>query len=563
MKYLITTSPIAYIMIAIIFQTEINAILLLVFTGASLYTSISYLLTTEKEKLLLKEEIQYFIDSFQNIRRPITLVHTPLQNIYKNTCPENIRKELSLSIRNMGCLNEHLTKLMGLKHLHIQSQKPDIAEYELGSFLKDRLHSLQSHAKCKCIKLDIKSAFNYASAWGDTSKLSLVIEKFITDAIDYTEPETNLTVFISLSHEYWEMQIADTENRKPAEIYNRNKYWIHKHKTGMEGTFSKSILFKKLIDLCNGKIIINRIEHTISLRFPLGTPCTENQKQTVAPHIIQSPEDEKIDILFQRASCKSHSDKPVVVLVDSNEDFRLYLESCLSENYVIKSHKDGAQALSCIKEEYPDLVICDTELPGMSGDELSSRLKTSCETSIIPIILYGSHIDIDQRNKRRTSLADTFLYMPLHIEDLKIEMSVLIKNYRFLRKSFVQKIFGENFLKTNAREILDDDNCQLINKVKKCIMDNLDKETLTVKYIAKEIGMSRTNFFNHWKTLTGKAPVEFINRVRMEKAHELLESGQYRIQEIPEVIGLKDVKNFRIKYKKHFGVAPSETLRKI
>ena len=135
----------------------------------------------------------------------------------------------------------------------------------------------------------------------------------------------------------------------------------------------------------------------------------------------------------------------------------------------------------------------------MGGDELSSRLKTSYKTSIIPIILYGSHIDIDQRNKRRTSLADTFLYMPLHIEDLKIEMSVLIKNYRFLRKSFIQKIFGENFLKTNAKEMLEDGNRQLINKVKRCVLDNLDKENLTVKYIAKEIGMSRTNFFNHWK----------------------------------------------------------------
>ena len=563
MKYLTTTSPIAYIMIAITFQFEINTILLLAFAGASLYTSISYLLTNKKEKLFLKEEIQYFIDSFQNIRKPITLIHTPLQNICNNTCPENIRKELSLSIRNMGCLNEHLTKLMGLKHLHIQSQKPDIVEYELGSFLKDKLHSLQSHAKGKCIKLEIKSEFNYVSSWGDTSKISPVIEKFITDAIDYVELETKLTVSISLCRGYWEIKIADTENGKLAEIYNRKKSWIHKQKTEVECTFSKSILFKKLLDLCNGKIIINRIEHTTSLRFPLGTPCTENAKQAVAPRIMQSPEDEKIDILFQETSCKRCSDKPVVVLVDGNDDFRLYLESCLSENYTIKSFSDATQALINIKEEYPDLVICDTELHEMSGDELSSRLKTSCETSIIPIILYGSHIDIDQRNKRRASLADTFLHMPLHIEDLKIEMSVLINNYRFLRKSFVQKIFGEDFLKINVREMLEDDNRQLINKEKKCVLDNLDKETLTVKYIAKEIGMSRTNFFNHWKNLTGKAPVEFINRVRMEKAHELLESGEYRIGEIPEAIGLKDVKNFRIKYKKHFGIPSREKLRKI
>ena len=75
--------------------------------------------------------------------------------------------------------------------------------------------------------------------------------------------------------------------------------------------------------------------------------------------------------------------------------------------------------------------------------------------------------------------------------------------------------------------------------------------------------MSRTAFFTKWKALTGEAPKYLIYRIRMEKARELLESGKYRIQEIPEMVGLKDVKNFRNKYKKHFGIAPSETLRNI
>ena len=304
MRYLIITSPIVYIIIAIIFQIEINTILLLVSTGISLYISISYLSTTEKEKLFLKEEIQYFIDSFQNIRKPITLVHTPLQNICNAMCPESIKKELSVSLRNIGCLNKHLTELMGLKHLHIQSLKLDITEYELGSFIKEKLHSQQSHAKRKCIKLDIKSEFNYVSIWGDTSKISPIIEKFISDAIDYIEPKTTLTVFIFLGSKYWEMKIADTENGKLAEIYDNNKYWIHKKKTEMECTFSKSILFKKLLDLCDGKIIINRIEHTISLRFPLALQSAESPEQTGVPYTIQNPKDEKIGILFQKTSRK-------------------------------------------------------------------------------------------------------------------------------------------------------------------------------------------------------------------------------------------------------------------
>ena len=86
---------------------------------------------------------------------------------------------------------------------------------------------------------------------------------------------------------------------------------------------------------------------------------------------------------------------------------------------------------------------------------------------------------MNQDYKRNASLADTFLYMPFNIENLKIKISVLIKNYRFLRKSFLQKIFGEKFLETDIEEMPEEDNYQLINKVKKFILDNLDNRSVT------------------------------------------------------------------------------------
>jgi YesN/AraC family two-component response regulator len=219
--------------------------------------------------------------------------------------------------------------------------------------------------------------------------------------------------------------------------------------------------------------------------------------------------------------------------------------------------------MAYIKNEYPDLVICDTELQNMDGVELSSRLKTSCETSIIPIILYSSHIDINQHNRRKTSLADTFLQQPFSVTDLKLEMSILIKNTRFLRKSFLQRLFGEEFLETKASEILQDGKHPLISKVTKIILENLNNEKLTIDSIAKELGISRTSLYNKWTQLTGEALNKFILKIRMEKAHEMLKSGKYRVNEVPEKIGMKDMDNFREKYKKYFGKTPVDTIKNV
>ena len=284
--------------------------------------------------------------------------------------------------------------------------------------------------------------------------------------------------------------------------------------------------------------------------------------QHTAIQIETNPAEEKIDTLFGKDSQKRNSAKPLVVLADSNKEFRLYLEKRLSKDFIVKSFENGLDALECIKKEYPDLVICDIMLHGMYGNELSSRLKTSGETSVIPIILYGSHIDIGQRSKRESSLADIFLYIPFHVEDLKIEMNVLIRNNRFLRKSFLERIFGKKFLEVEKDKILDENNYDFINQVKEFILRNIDKENLTIDEIASEQYMSRTAFFTKWKALTGEAPKYLIYRIRMEKARELLESGKYPVNVLPEMIGLKSLKNFRHKYKEYFGITPSESIMK-
>ncbi len=558
MKYLITTSLLTSIIIVIAIPNLLNSILLLTAGGVSLYWSLSYFITMQKETNLLKEENLYFIDSFQSIRIPITQIHISLQMICNKHYPEEIRQEL---LRSIDCLNEHLYRLMNLKQLFIHPQSIDIAEYELGYFLKDRVNSLKDHAANKQVKLKVKTEFHYASAWIDQSKISPVIDKFIKNAIDYTEPKKTIILSISLSTEHWKISINNFENRKLIQCYKCKRHPLLKRKEELEYDFAKSIFCKKLTELCNGKILINHLNHNVSLNFPLKHSY-KNVPERPRIHINENQEEKKIDNLFHKIPPQRGSTKPTIIIADSNENFRFYLEAHLSKDYIIKSFENGSEVLESIKEEHPDLIISDTVLHGMSGNELSSRLKTSGDTSIIPIILYGSHIDIDRRYKRETSLADTFLYIPFHIEDLKIEITVLIRNSRFLRKAFLQQIFGEQFIRIQTTKNLDNANCTFINKVKEFILENIDREDLTIDDIASQLCMSRTAFYNKWKLLTGELPKFFIYRIRMEKARELLESGKCPVNVVPEMIGLRNLKNFRNRYKEYFKITPCKSIKK-
>lgn len=520
-----------------------------------------HLLCISEERDLLKEGNQYFIDTFQNIRNPISLIKTPLGAVYEGDCPEDIKKELAVALHHIGGLEQHLIALMELKRLFGNSGSLVVAEHEIGAFMRKKVSFLQSHVAGLQMKLDLVPDFDYASAWFDPGKISPVIDRFVLSAIECSLPETHLSMQVSLKGDYWAIRIKDTGNKR----FLKCCRWyssrlpilrpLHGKQYGMGGVF-----FDKLMNICDGKILT--LEKEALLRFPIRCSCAVSGGDTSLniPDTFQVNESE---IAFHGFSKKKNMDRPLVIFADNDKGFKDYLEKRLSECFVVRSFDDGQEALEVICEEYPDLVICDIMLKGMSGEELSSKLKTSRDTSFIPVILMGAHIDVKRREKRCSSQADLFVCKPFNLEDLKVEISILINNSRFLRKTFLQKVFGEDFLTKPMERAQQDANLAFLNEVKLYIMENMDKEDLTVDDIASRMCMSRTTFYNKWKLLTGEAPKYLISRIRMEKARELLESGKFSVTMVAEMVGMRNLKNFRGRYKEYFGKTPKEFMKKV
>lgn len=520
-----------------------------------------HLLCISEERDLLKEGNQYFIDTFQNIRNPISLIKTPLGAVYEGDCPEDIKKELAVALHHIGGLEQHLIALMELKRLFGNSGSLVVVEHEIGAFMRKKVSFLQSHVAGLQMKLDLVPDFDYASAWFDPGKISPVIDRFVLSAIECSLPETHLSMQVSLKGDYWAIRIKDTGNKR----FLKCCRWyssrlpilrpLHGKQYGMGGVF-----FDKLMNICDGKILT--LEKEALLRFPIRCSCAVSGGYTSLniPDTFQVNESE---IAFHGFSKKKNMDRPLVILADNDKGFKNYLEKRLSECFVVRSFDDGQEALEVICEEYPDLVICDIMLKGMSGEELSSKLKTSRDTSFIPVILMGAHIDVKRREKRCSSQADLFVCKPFNLEDLKVEISILINNSRFLRKTFLQKVFGEDFLTKPMERAQQDANLAFLNEVKLYIMENMDKEDLTVDDIASRMCMSRTTFYNKWKLLTGEAPKYLISRIRMEKARELLESGKFSVTMVAEMVGMRNLKNFRGRYKEYFGKTPKEFMKKV
>lgn len=88
-------------------------------------------------------------------------------------------------------------------------------------------------------------------------------------------------------------------------------------------------------------------------------------------------------------------EKKRILLVDDEESIQLlYREEFEDEGYAIDSAYNGFEALAKFRENPPDLVLLDINMPGMNGIEVLHQMKEF--RSDVPIILNSAYHEYKQ-----------------------------------------------------------------------------------------------------------------------------------------------------------------------
>jgi AraC-like DNA-binding protein len=87
------------------------------------------------------------------------------------------------------------------------------------------------------------------------------------------------------------------------------------------------------------------------------------------------------------------------------------------------------------------------------------------------------------------------------------------------------------------------------------LMHQRPSEDWTVETLGKQVGMSRTLFFNRFKFLVGETPVAYLTNWRINRAKEMLASGMERV-DVAERVGYQSEAAFNRVFKMKTGVTP-------
>jgi CheY-like chemotaxis protein len=79
-------------------------------------------------------------------------------------------------------------------------------------------------------------------------------------------------------------------------------------------------------------------------------------------------------------------EKKKVLLVDDDHAVLAFLTAKLTKRYDVVSTVDARKALALARSELPDVILCDIDMPDMSGGDVAAALESDSMTARIPLI---------------------------------------------------------------------------------------------------------------------------------------------------------------------------------
>jgi DNA-binding response OmpR family regulator len=252
-------------------------------------------------------------------------------------------------------------------------------------------------------------------------------------------------------------------------------------------------------------------------------------------------------------SALGNVDKPLLLLVEDHEDFRVYLKDNLKNQYTIIEAANGKQAFEKAVSVVPDLIVSDVMMPELNGVELCKRIKADARTSHVPVILLTARTAQEQQIEGFQSGASDYITKPFSFEILESRIQNLINQRRIGHQQFQKHLD----IKVSEIEVASMDE-KLISTAVQLVEDNLTNSNFSVEELSRMLGMSRVHLYKKLFSLTGKTPIEFIRLIRIQRAAQLLVKSDLNVSEVAYQVGFNYPKYFARYFRDVHNMLPSE-----
>lgn len=487
----------------------------------------------------VERKLSFLSSISHDLKTPLSMIIGPVSLMKEQTKDPESKRNLESVYNNAVRLNNMIHRTLELEHLDDNVDNLLITStFDVVEFCRSVFEVFKDNNPRKKFLFISESPRMFVEA--DAVKFESIITNLLSNACKYSDKGATISCGIRRADDKVEIVVSDdgmgiSETDQPL-VFQR--MFRAPATSGLrEGTGLGLYLIRRYLSLMGGSVDLYSNEG-IGTSFVIRIPVTERILAESAP---VNPERE--------------SDLPKILIVEDNMEISGFIVNLLGGTYTTLVAENGRSGLSIASSFIPDLIIVDEIMPVMTGIEMVRRIKQNPRLSFIPIIMLTAKSDIMTENESIKSGIDIFMAKPFEPSHLLARIGQLLKSRKEIReKARIQAMTEARSSRIEAESV----NEKLLAKIAMNIEKNISDPDLNVNLLCEKCEIPNKQLYRLIKKYMDLAPLDYIRRIRLQKAAVLLGQRRFTVAEISYMVGFRTPSYFAKCFQKHFGVTPGQ-----
>lgn len=557
-------------------KTEMQRIFFLLILLLSIF--IGFLYYRYNNKLKISKELEkvneikskFFGNISHEFRTPLTLIKGPLEKWLERDLPNDLEKDARVMLRNSERLLFLVDQLLSLSKVDSDNFKINPQHADLSLALRGIANYFLHIANERSINYHIRIDSS-GKEWIDLHIVEIIVTNLLSNALKFTEENGTISLIGEKDKDNYRVKVANSGKRIDSEELPKifDRFYTH----GPSHYSSTGIglsLVKELCTLYNAKLTVeynkkDEIEFTIV--FPplphaeasnIEDVALENLSVDRFQVVREGSVKGTLDIAVEQSSDLALTEKPVLLVVEDNDDLRDYIVESFKDICDTLEAKNGEEGITLAQEHIPDIVITDIMMPKIDGLQLCNTLKTNPTTNHIPIIILTALNEERDLIAGLENKADDYVTKPFGANILKQKVKNLIE----VRNVMSQKYRTEFIIKPLDLLVTGGEDV-FAQTLKDVIENEITNPDFGVDEFCNVAAMSRSQLYRKLKATVDMSVSEFIRVHRIKFASELFKNKNLNVTDVCYASGFTDTSYFSKSFKEVFQMPPAEYRKKL
>ena len=510
----------------------------------------------EKEQKMYEEKVSMLINISHELRTPLTLIIAPLKRLLGNMSPEQAGfNTLSRIYRQSRRMRRLLDMVLDLRKMEVGKSNLKIEAIDFNDWISVIVEDIIKEEKEIGINIVLEKDERITAVEMDRHKLETVVMNVLMNAIKHSKSDDTISIKTELIDGKVRVSISDQGpglgDADMSSLFTR----FYQSKSEEYGSGIGLSYSKILVELHGGIIVAeNNADKGATFWWEIPVASSSEKKAYIPTRaylneiIGNNPSDEA-----KAAGVEFDTRGMKLMLVDDSQDLLDFLKEAFEGDFAeVVTVTSGHRAYRKLAEsKLPDIIVSDINMSDGDGYWLCNEIKQTDKYKHIPVVLLTAKGEEQSQSDSYKLGADSFLAKPFEIETLMALMRGILKRKEDIHKRYLDP---ENKASGNYGA----DHERFILELNRIISEHINNPDLDQQQLCSLMGISRAALYNKMKAITGTGTKEYITKIRIDKAKEMIEEGKLSLGDIGEKTGFSSASHFSTAFKGHTGMTPRQ-----